>query len=106
PSPRGPQRPVAPLPLPNPNGPSFDVSAQQLTLAAPFGRQTITANVFDYRGALIASSSAPQIADAIVSAGNGPVRFIVIVAKAPGSATIRITDERGNSRYVRVTVVP
>jgi hypothetical protein len=106
PSPRGPQRPVAPLPLPNPNGPSFDVSAQQLTLAARFGRQTITANVFDYRGALIASSSAPQIADAIVSAGNGPVRFIAIVAKAPGSATIRITDERGNSRYVRVTVVP
>jgi hypothetical protein len=82
----------------------FEISTQQLTLQAPNGRQTIDANVSDYRGAISASSSAPRVVDVVVSPGNGAVRFISFVAKSAGSATVRISDERGNVRYVRVIV--
>jgi hypothetical protein len=105
PAPRGPNPPVVSgRPLPNPNGQPFELSAQQLTLSAPSGRQTIEANVFDYRGALAASSSAPRIVDVVVMPGSGPVRLIAFVAKAPGTAIVRIDDDRGNSRNVRVIV--
>jgi hypothetical protein len=107
PNPRGSPSPVVPVrPLPNPNGPSFELSAQQVTLAAQTGRQTIQANVFDYRGALSVSNSAPQVVDVVVMLGNGPIRFIAIIAKAPGTAIVRIADDRGNVRYVHVVVVP
>ena len=57
-----------------------------------------------YRGALAASSSAPRIVDVVVMPGSGPVRLIAFVAKAPGTAIVRIDDDRGNSRNVRVIV--
>ncbi|HEY5095320.1 MAG TPA: hypothetical protein VII69_09415 [Candidatus Eremiobacteraceae bacterium] len=102
---KGPLPPVVARPFPNSNGSAFEVSTQQLTLQAPNGRQTIEANVSDYRGAILASSSAARVVDVSVSPGDGPVRFITFTAKTAGSAIVRISDERGNARYVRVVVV-
>lgn len=97
--------PVVARPLPPSNGPAFELSAQQLTLQAPNGRQTINANVSDYRGTISASSSAPRVVDIVVAPGDGPVRFFTFVARTPGSAIVRISDDRGNVRFVRVVVV-
>jgi hypothetical protein len=103
PAPHGPHLVLPPAPLPNAGGQTFTLSAQQLVLAAN-GRQTIAANVSDYRGALIATSSSPNVADVMVTPGIGPIRSITIIAKSTGSAVVRIADARGNVQFVRVTV--
>jgi len=106
PAPRGSHPPVVPgRPLPIPNANQIELSSAQLTLPAVNGRQTITANVGNYVGALTATSSAPNIVDVSVLPSNGPVRSISITAKAPGTATVRIADDHGDSSYVRVLVV-
>jgi hypothetical protein len=103
PAPHGPHLVVPPAPLPNPVGQSFTLSAQQLVLSAN-GRQTIEANVFNYHGALVATSSSPNIADVTIIPVTGPIRSIMIIAKGPGSTVIRIADDRGNAQFVRVIV--
>jgi putative Mn2+ efflux pump MntP len=103
-TPGGVKRPLPPPPHGQRQPPQLSV--QQVILSGPNSRQTITFNVFDYRGALVASSSAPGIVEATVTLGSGPLRLITFVAKAPGSATVRIVDDLGNERYVHVIVLP
>jgi hypothetical protein len=103
PNPRAPHPVVPPAPLPNPAGQSFTLSAQQVILAAN-ARQPIAASVFNYHGTLVASSSSPNVADVMVVAGTGPMRSIIVIAKAPGSTMIRIADDRGHAQFVHVIV--
>jgi hypothetical protein len=107
PAPHATRPPVVPArPLPIPGGQTFELSAQQLTLLAAGGRQTIEANVFDYRDALVATNNAPNVVQVMVTPGSGSIRLITFVAMSPGVAMVRIDDDRGNSRYVRVVVQP
>jgi hypothetical protein len=82
----------------------FDVAPAFATLAGPGTRLVIqTRGTPD--GALAAAVSDQSVCAVQIVPGVGPARSIAIIAKAPGVATVRVTDARGETRTITVRVI-
>jgi Flp pilus assembly secretin CpaC len=56
-------------------------------------------------GALAAAVSDQSVCAVQIVPGVGAARSIAIIAKAPGVATVRVTDARGETRTIMVRVI-
>jgi hypothetical protein len=69
-------------------------------------RQTFVASEPNYSGALNAVSGNPAVATVSPASGSGPTRTFTVTPQGAGTTSIVVTDTRGNSASVSITVAP
>lgn len=109
--PRVARAPVATAPAPLPAYgkaavSDLTLSASDLMLSVGGAPGSLSISELGYHGAFVVTSSNPTVAAVTAEQSIGPISIVRIIPRAAGSAVIRISDERGAVRTVRLVVSP